>query len=133
MSITLNTGSRLPAYPTSMGRVLLAALAPAALEAYLARVHLAPLTPQTITDAAALRAELDRVRAQGWALVDGERERGVRSAAAPVRGGDGDVLAALNVSVNAARIDVADLADRVVPALVDTAAAISQDVAHVRT
>jgi IclR family pca regulon transcriptional regulator len=130
-SITLTTGSRLPAYPTSMGRVLLAALPPAELDAYLREVELVALTERTVTDPARLRAELDAVRARGYALVDGEREIGVRSVAAPVRTRSGVVLAALNVSVNAARISVEDLTERCVPVLLETARAISADVGSV--
>jgi len=131
MSITLSVGSRLPAYPTSMGRVLLAALPDTQLKSYLDTVRLEPLTTRTIADPSALEAELLRVRQQGFAMVDGEREEGVRSAAAPVRGSSGDVLAAINVSANAARISVPDLRDRCVPRLVETAEAISRDLGFV--
>lgn len=130
MSITLTTGSRLPAYPTSMGRVLLAALPPDRLDAYLREVELVALTEHTVTDEARLRAELDVVRSRGYAMIDGEREIGVRSAAAPVRTRSGAVLAALNVSVNAARISIEDLSNRCVPALLETARAISADVGY---
>lgn len=127
MSITLNIGSRLPAYPTSMGRVLLAALSEEELSSYLDDVPLESLTSHTITDPGELRAELRRVREQGFAVVDGEREEGVRSAAAPLRNRAGRVLAALNVSVNAARISLEDLRERCVPKVVATAEAISAD------
>ncbi|KAA9162081.1 helix-turn-helix domain-containing protein [Amycolatopsis acidicola] len=129
MTITLNVGSRLPAYPTSMGRVLLAALPAAELDSYLDRAELAPLTAHTITDPAELRAELNRVREQGFAVVDGEREEGVRSAAAPVRGSTGRVLAALNVSANAGRVTLEELRTRFVPRLRETADAITKDIA----
>jgi IclR family transcriptional regulator, pca regulon regulatory protein len=128
MSITLNTGSRLPAYPTSMGRVLLAGLDEPALKAYFDQVRLDRLTPNTITEPEALRAELDRVREQGFALVDGEREEGVRSAAAPVRDETGRVLAAINVSANAARVSLEQLRDVCVPRVVETADAITKDI-----
>jgi IclR family transcriptional regulator, pca regulon regulatory protein len=131
MSITLAVGTRLPAYATSMGRVLLAALPERQLKSYLDNVRLAPLTTRTIVDPSALEAELVRVRQQGFAMVDGEREEGVRSAAAPVRGSSGDVLAAINVSANAARISVPDLRDRCVPRLVETAEAISRDLGFI--
>lgn len=130
MSLVLTTGSRLPAYPTSMGRVLLAALPPAELDAYLTNVSMQPLTAATVTDAQVLRVELDRVREQGFAVIDGEREEGVRSAAAPVRGRGGRVLAALNVSVNAARVPLHELRDRFVPRVLEAAAAISSDIGH---
>jgi IclR family pca regulon transcriptional regulator len=129
MTITFNVGSRLPAYPTSMGRVLLAGLPPAELESYLDTAELVRLTAHTITDRGALEAELARVAEQGYALVDGEREEGVRSAAAPVRGAGGGVLAALNVSANAARVPVERLRDEFVPRLLETAEAITKDIA----
>jgi IclR family transcriptional regulator, pca regulon regulatory protein len=127
MSITLGIGSRLPAYPTSMGRVLLAALPGPGLDEYLARTPLEKLTARTIATEPELRAELERVREAGYALVDGEREEGVRSAAAPVRDATGAVVAALNVSANAARVSVEALRGEVVPLIVETAAAISRD------
>ncbi|GLY34364.1 IclR family transcriptional regulator [Amycolatopsis sp. NBRC 101858] len=129
MTITFNVGSRLPAYPTSMGRVLLAALPAAELESYLDRTELKRLTDHTITDRAKLQAELARVAEQGYALVDGEREEGVRSAAAPVRNAGGGVIAALNVSANAARVPVAKLREEFVPRLLETADAITKDIA----
>ncbi|MFJ7216192.1 IclR family transcriptional regulator C-terminal domain-containing protein [Amycolatopsis sp. NPDC098790] len=129
MTITFNVGSRLPAYPTSMGRVLLAALPPAELQSYLDRTDLVRLTANTITGRAKLEAELARVAEQGYALVDGEREEGVRSAAAPVRNASGGVIAALNVSANAARVSVEKLRDEFVPRLLETADAITKDIA----
>lgn len=129
MTITLDVGSRLPAYPTSMGRVLLAALPPRELDSYLDSAELAGLTEHTITDPAKLRAELRRVAEQGFAVVDGEREEGVRSAAAPVRGSTGRVLAALNVSANAGRVSLDELRTRFVPRLLETADAITKDIA----
>jgi IclR family pca regulon transcriptional regulator len=128
MSITLGIGARLPAYPTSMGRVLLAALPEPALAAYLEATPLVKLTAHTIDEPQALRAELARVREQGFAMVDGEREEGVRSAATPVHDHTGTVVAALNVSANAARISVETLREECVPLLKETAEAISRDI-----
>lgn len=130
MSITLSVGSRLPAYPTSMGRVLLAALPADDLRRYLDAVDLRPLTANTITDAQALAKELDRTRNRGYAMVDGEREEGVRSAAAPVRDRTGQVVAAINVSANAGRVTVKELRERCVPRLVEAADAISRDIGY---
>lgn len=113
-----------------MGRVLLAALPEPELTSYVDDITLEALTPNTITDPDTLRAELARVREQGFAVVDGEREEGVRSAAAPLRGRSGAVLAALNISVNAARISLADLRERCVPRVVATAEAISADIGY---
>ncbi|MET7571185.1 IclR family transcriptional regulator C-terminal domain-containing protein [Streptomyces sp. NPDC005492] len=127
MALTLTVGSRLPAYPTSMGRVLLAAQSREWLDAYLAGTELVALTGRTITDRAELRQELDRVREQGFAVVDEEREEGVRSAAAPLRDRTGRVIAALNVSANAARVPLAELRGAYVPEVVRTAEVITRD------
>ncbi|WP_276958864.1 IclR family transcriptional regulator [Allomeiothermus silvanus] len=124
ISVGLGVGSRLPAYCTSMGRVLLAALEPEALEAYLARTPLRPLTPRTLTDPARLRLELERVRQQGYALVDQELELGLRSAAVPVRNARGRVLAAMNVGVQAARVSQEELQGRLLPVLRQAAASL---------
>ncbi len=130
MSITLSIGSRLPAYATSMGRVLLTALPAQELDALLPDLPLEPLTQNTITDAGLLREELARVKQQGFAVVDGEREEGVRSAAAPVRGRGGRVLAAVNVSANAARVPLEELRGVFVPRVVETADAITADIGY---
>lgn len=131
MSITLTIGSRLPAYPTSMGRVLLASLSPELFESYLEHTTLQALTPQTVTDRAQFREIIARTRIDGFAVVDGEREEGVRSAAAPLTRRDGTVLAAINVSVNAARVSLDRLHDEIVPMLLDTADEISRDIVSI--
>jgi IclR family transcriptional regulator, pca regulon regulatory protein len=131
MSITIAVGTRLPAYPTSMGRVLLAALDPDSLDERLARMELVPLTTATVTDAAALRRVVARVRQEGWAMVDQELEQGVRSVAVPIRGSDGAVAAALNVSVHASRMTMAGLRRDVLPRLLRTATAIEAELRSV--
>ncbi len=127
MSVSITIGTRFPAYATSMGRVLLAGLPDAerdrALDAS-ARLH---LTDRTLTEPSDLRAELDAVRARGWALVDGELEPGLRSIAAPVHGRDGTVVAAINVSTSATRGSVADVVENHLPRLLATASAIDTD------
>lgn len=125
MTISLSVGSRLPAYPTSMGRVLLAAAADDVLDAYLDRVELVPLTTRTTTDRDALRRQVLEIREQGWALVDQELEDGVRSVAAPLRDADRRVIAAINVSAHAARTTLDRLRRGFVPLLLETAAAIN--------
>ncbi len=127
MSLTLTIGSRLPAYPTSMGRVLLADLPTDEFDAYMDRTTLRALTPHTVTDPAAFREIIERTRDQGFAIIDGEREEGVRSAAAPLRRADGTTIAAVNVSVNAARVPLERLREEFVPKLLTTAAEISRE------
>lgn len=131
MRVSINVGTRFPAYATSMGRVLLAALTEAELDAYLHRVTLQPLTARTLTDADALRAELDRIRAQGWALVDQELEEGLRSVAVPVRGREGAVVAAVNVSAHASRASREAVRKTLLPPLLATAARIESDLKDV--
>jgi IclR family transcriptional regulator, pca regulon regulatory protein len=125
MTISLSVGSRLPAYPTSMGRVLLAGLDDARLDDYLERVTLVPLTTRTVTNRETLRRHLVEVREQGWALVDQELEEGVRSIAAPLRDTRSKVVGALNVSAHAARTTLDRLRREFLPALLDTAGAIN--------
>jgi IclR family pca regulon transcriptional regulator len=127
MSITLSVGTRLPAYATSMGRVLLAALPEDELEALLSRIELRALTARTVTDPKLLRQLLMRVRRQGYALTDQELEEGLRSIAVPIRDGSGTVAAALNVSVHASRATGAALKRDVLPLVLETAASIEAD------
>jgi IclR family pca regulon transcriptional regulator len=124
MTISLGVGTRLPAYCTSIGRVLLADLHDAELDAFLATARLERLTDRTITDPARLRAKVDEVREQGWALVDQELELGLRSIAAPLRAG-GSTIAALNVAVGAPRVALGELRDTILPELLATARRIS--------
>lgn len=128
VAITLNIGSRLPAYPTSLGRVLLAALPDDELDDYLAKADLRPLTSHTVTEPSRLREILHDVRRDGYALIDEEREVGVRSVAAGVRY-RGRVIAALNVSVNAARMSAEELRERCAPMVIEHAEAISAEIA----
>ena len=105
MTVSINVGTRFPAYATSMGRVLLAEH-PRTSTRYLERVELRALSPRTVTSADALRAELAKVRRQGWALVDQELEEGLRSVAAPIRDRSGTVVAAMNLSAHASRMTI---------------------------
>jgi IclR family transcriptional regulator, pca regulon regulatory protein len=127
MTITIAVGTRLPAYATSMGRVLLAGLDPEALDERVGRVEIEPLTPTTVPDAKTLRQRIDEVREAGWAAVDQELEQGVRSAAVPIRDATQAVVAALNVSVHASRMTMQALRREVVPRLLRTAEAIEVD------
>jgi IclR family pca regulon transcriptional regulator len=112
MAVDLHIGSRLPAYCTSMGRVLLAYLPPEQLEQYLARVQLTPHTTRTITSVDKLRLALRTVRRIGYALVDQELEVGLRSLAVPVYAPSGRVVATVNLSGNAPRMPVFEMQTR---------------------
>lgn len=127
MTVGITIGTRFPAYATSMGRVLLAALSAEELATALGQDPPRALTERTLTDPAALAEELARVREQGWALVDGELEAGLRSVAVPVRGRDGRVAAALNVSTSATRDSVEQLREHHLPRALETARIIEAD------
>ena len=127
MTVSINVGTRFPAYAASMGHVLLAGLPDAELDARLAGMRLEPLTPRSKTTPEALRAALRRVRAQGWALVDQELEEGLRSVAAPIRDRRGDVVAAINVSAHAGRRTIDWMRRELLPKLLATAARIEDD------
>jgi IclR family pca regulon transcriptional regulator len=127
MTVAINVGTRFPAYATSMGRVLLAGLADPALEDYLSGAALRPLTGSTISDPESLRAELHRVRRQGWAMVDQELEEGLRSIAAPVHSRTGEVAAAVNVSSHVSRISKDAARRRLLPALLEAVRRIEAD------
>lgn len=117
VSSTLQPGTRVPAYCTANGRVLTAWLPTAELDAWLARQDMPARTVHTLTDRQRLREELARVRAQGYALVDQELEPGLRTVAVPLRNRRGEIVAAMNVSVHAARVRIEDLLDRCLPML----------------
>ncbi len=125
IDLNLHIGSRLPAYCTSMGKVLLAFLPAEERDALLARVQLARRGPNTITDKAAIVQELERVRAEGLAVNNEELAYGLRSIAAPVRSQTGDVVAAINIAVHRSMVSLDDLVDHLAPALKRTAAEIS--------
>ena len=121
MSVNITVGTRLPAYATSLGRVMLADLPEPPLS------EQAPLTRLTVTDPAELRAVLDRVRRDGYALVDGELEEGVRALAVPVREHGGRVVAAVNVAMHSSRRTPEECVTDILPQLHATAARIEAD------
>ena len=99
MTVALGVGARLPAYAASMGRVLLAALPPEALDRWLMECRPAKLTTHTVTDMRRLKRIVAEVRLQGYAYVEQELELGLCSMAVPVHDRDGHVIAALNASL----------------------------------
>ena len=121
MSIDLGVGSRLPAFCTSMGRVLLAGLATKDLAAYFARVRLAPYTNRTVTAPDKVRQLIDAARTADYAIVDQELEIGLRSIGVPVKDAHGRIAAAVNISVQASRMSCADMEATLRPPLVTAA------------
>jgi len=101
------TGRRVPVHCTSSGKVLLAHLPDARLRELLERAPLPALTPRTLTEPAALLAELTRVRRRGWAEAVDEREIGIASVAAPVRDATGQVVAAISIGAPTVRLGAA--------------------------
>jgi IclR family pca regulon transcriptional regulator len=130
MTIALGIGSRLPVHSTSMGRVLLAALPDAELDAFLATGPFEACTERTTTDPEELRTAVRRVREQGWSMVDQELEMGLRSISAPIRGADGRTIAALNLAAAAPRVGLDELRGQFLPALLTTAEQISTAFTH---
>jgi len=127
MNVVISVGTRLPAYATSMGRVLLAGLEPAACAELLDQIELVALAPETVTTRTQLEAELERIMAQGYAIVDQELESGLRSVAAPIRDRRDRVIAAINLAVHAGRVSVAEIEQSLLRPLLETAAAIERD------
>jgi IclR family transcriptional regulator, pca regulon regulatory protein len=117
MAVDLHIGSRLPAYCTSMGRILLAYLPTEQLEQYFTRVVLTPHTPRTITSVEKLRLILRNIRRNGYALCDQEYEIGLRSLAVPVFSSNGRAVATINLSGNAPRLSALDMQTRFLPHL----------------
>lgn len=124
VSATLQPGTRVPAYCTSNGRVLAAALPDATMQAWLARQHLEALTSHTITSRERLQLELLRARADGYATVDQELELGLRTIAVPLKNYGGETVAAINVSAHAARVSMPQLVEQSLPALLHAQAAL---------
>lgn len=133
MTVDITIGTRFPAYATSMGKVLLASFDEGELTAYLELARAReddPTLPRL--DETVLRAEIEAARRRGWAMTDQELEPGLRSLAAPIRDGDGTTVAAVNVSTHAMRYTLDQLHDDFVPALLEAATAISEDLASVQ-
>jgi IclR family pca regulon transcriptional regulator len=126
MSVSITIGTRFPAFVTSLGRVMLAHRPVEEQEAILRASALRPWTERTLIEIPALLSELARVGEQGWAVVDGELEEGLRSVAAPVHDRTGEVVAAVNVSMmSRSRSDQS--VDDITTALLRTTRAIDDD------
>ncbi len=127
VTLAVTIGTRFPAMPTSLGKVLLAALPPAEAERVLAEPSRSGITPPWRPDAGERAAVLREVRARGWALTDEQLAPGIRSVAVPLRDGDGTVIAALNVNSHAAETPLDVLTGQHLPLLIQAAGAISAD------
>jgi IclR family transcriptional regulator, pca regulon regulatory protein len=125
-SATLQPGTRVPAFCTANGRVLVAALAPLEAAAWVQRQKLRALTPHTVLHKDRLAAEIERARTNGYALVDQELELGLRTVSVPLRNFRGDTVAAMNVSAHATRMGVDDLLEKCLPLLLQAQAQLRQ-------
>lgn len=117
LTVGLRIGSRLPAYCSATGRVLLASLDRGEAQARLATMKLEAVTPHTATTADAVLTHLDAARVSGWAISDGELEIGVRSMAVPVFNRRGETIAALSIAVRADRIGLDEMQRTYLPVL----------------
>jgi IclR family pca regulon transcriptional regulator len=123
--LDLRIGSRLPAYCTAMGKLLLANLPESDQRELIASIKLTKHGPNTITAKKALRDELDEVLDANFAVDDEELARDLYSVAAPVRDEARDVVAAVDIAVPSSMISLGELVDALGPHLVSTADRIS--------
>jgi IclR family pca regulon transcriptional regulator len=121
IDVSAQIGLRLPAIASSLGRVVLAALDDAALDAFLAQVTPRKLTPTTTLDKRALRKAVLKARADGFSYVDQEVEVGFRSISVPLRRLDGRVVASLNIGAQSERSSARTMLNVFLPKLRDTA------------
>ena len=120
----IDIGYRLPAFCTSVGRVLLSQFPDDELSAALDAMDLAPLTPFTVTDKKLLWKAIIAGRAQGYSLVDHEAEPGFRSISVPVRRYDGIIVAAINMGAHVDRVSAAEMVESFLPRLRGAAASV---------
>ena len=125
IDLNLHVGSRLPAYCTSMGKVLLAFLSEEDLDVVLGRIKFSRRGPNTLAGKRALLDDLERVRTTGVGVNNEELAYGLRSIAVPVRGTSGEVVAAINLAAHRTMASMDDLVGRLGPALKRTADEIS--------
>jgi IclR family transcriptional regulator, pca regulon regulatory protein len=130
LSEGVSIGSRLPAYATAIGRVLLAGLHDDELSAFFNGRTFEKFTSRTVTEPEQLRALIGRARSDGFAVIGGEWEEGIRSGAVPIHDRQGHVVASLNVAVNGGRVSMAKLKSELVPQLLDAARKIEESVTH---
>ena len=127
VTLSVGIGTRFPAVPTSLGKVLLAALPEERLDAVLAEPSRAGVQAVWRPQRAEIDAELARVRRQGWALTDQQLAPAIRSIAAPIRDAAGEVVAAVNINAHALETEVDVLTEQYLPWLLRAASAISAD------
>jgi len=120
----IDIGYRLPAFCTSVGRVLLSQLPDDELAVALDKMDIAPLTPFTVTDKKLLLTTIIADRAQGYSLVDREAEPHFRSISVPIRRYDGAIVAAINMGAHVDRVPSAEMVERFLPRLREAAESV---------
>lgn len=126
VSTGVSLGARMPAHCMATGRVLLAALPPSSVEAYLARARFERRTPRSLADRESLAAAIERARADGFSLNDEELELGFRALAVPVRSASGATVAAMSIGALSARHPLETMMDEFLPLLRDGAAMLGR-------
>jgi IclR family pca regulon transcriptional regulator len=132
ISVGVTAGARLPSASTALGRVLLAAVADSDLHNVLSTPSLSMYIPRTRFTAEQIRPRLQTVREQGWAESDEDLQYGVQAIAAPIRGGDGEVVAAIGLGTHTSEIGKEIVRERYLPLLLETARNIESDWEHCR-
>jgi IclR family transcriptional regulator, pca regulon regulatory protein len=125
VSAGLDIGYRLPAFCTSVGRVMLGRFSDQDLATVLSAMPRAKLTPETVTDLAALLAAIKGDRDQGYSLVDREAEPHFRSISVPVRRYDNVIIGAINIGGHVDRVSTEEMIERFLPLLRDGAESVS--------
>jgi IclR family pca regulon transcriptional regulator len=128
----LNPGTRMPAYCTAMGKVLLAYLPHEVRDELIAQMRLQRNSPSTITNKQELRAELEQVVENGYAVNDQELRPGLQAIAAPVRDESKEAVASVGIAANSQAISLTELIDGLSPHLITTAARISSRLGYRR-
>lgn len=126
INVSAQIGLRLPAAASSLGRALLAAWDDKELDKFLNGVQLRKLTGQTVTNKSELRKTIQKVRSDGFSLVDQEVEVGFRSISAPLKRLDGRVVAALNIGVHSERVPLDTMVNVFLPKLREAAGALQR-------
>ena len=127
VSVGVTVGSRLPSSSTALGRVLLAEIPDTELHDVLNTPSLSMYVPRKRLTADQIRPRLQTVREQGWAESDEDLQYGVQAIAAPLRGEDGRVIAAIGLATHTSEIDKEIVRERYLPLLIETARSIETD------
>ncbi len=130
VNISIELGSRAPAYCMSSGRILLSSLSPEELDSVLSKAKLDRLTENTITSKQKLRNIIRESRIKGYSLVDQEYEMGLRSISVPIYNTNRSIIAALNVACPSARYTIEAMMENILPFLLESSSRITLSLSH---